>query len=422
MLTLKAIRRTVAVVSVGCVWVGGSMVGGGSPRIGEGRVQQLPGCQRGASRPARMVAPFAQASLQPSTAGCSRRMGGDSTSYYLVRAASFVLPPTIVLAQPDELLRFERFGSDSWVLGPDSSLGALVVLSPSITPYITRPAADQVTGRMVIGGIDAVGDRMYLSDRLSQRVLALDKSFGAARILQPGPGTLDDFVVLEDEGLVVAGMVSTAAAVGYPLHLVDEAGTIRRSFGDDASPYFSFHPRAGSFRRLARDGSEVLAAWRSRYQVDRYDSKGKFLNSIARKVEWFPPWGQSRDDEPRSNIPPTIMGVRPDDRGVWITIRTGAPSEGALAGNSRPLGTMTVAEISEQAATHIALLDPASGDLLWSTTMPGVLIASRTATAWLRVTQDATAAVVLERYVVRSASSQAVPHATPPEPAQEVRP
>jgi hypothetical protein len=129
----------------------------------------------------------------------------------------------------------------------------------------------------------------------------------------------------DDTLALVTQQVPTAAHIGYPVHVVNRAGTIIRSFGTD-TPQFRADlrllvdriagPAPGGFVWLAPPGKYVLEKWDPR--------TGRLIHRITPTASWFresyAPAGHPLVERPNS----LILQVREDSVGfVWVLIRDG---------------------------------------------------------------------------------------------------
>jgi hypothetical protein len=125
----------------------------------------------------------------------------------------------------------------------------------------------------------------------------------------------EDVLWFAGGGAVIAALEGSSQATGYPLHVLDRAGSITRSFGvnraelgparlaatgDDSSSYLQ--------RALTRGANETF--WASsprRFLLEQYDQTGRLINQGRHAVDgWY------KDLSERRSAPRTFTASPPD--------------------------------------------------------------------------------------------------------------
>lgn len=169
----------------------------------------------------------------------------------------------------------------------------------------------------------------------------------------------------DDTRLVVA-----APQAEFPLHLIDESGSILSSFGEDLDEIYRADDRWSLFRwvALARNNN-VWVAHFNRYRLELWDPiVQNRISRIERDVDWFQPWRQRQEDEPS----PMMHGIRldTDENVLWVLVNVGSQGESpetdrnsSRAQGHRPL-EMDLSSVEQRFDSIIEALDPTSGEVL----------------------------------------------------------
>ena len=231
------------------------------------------------------------------------------------------------------------------------------------------------------GGIPLIvrsrGDSVVAYDSRNRRLASfsaeLEPGWTAPDVTSYGGGSL---VALANGGFVRSGESGRGAnRSAAPLHLLDEAGNLVRSFGQDsadaATPGTMYPTLAAS-----PDG-RVWAADRSRYRLILWSTDGTPVRAIERRLEWFPPRTTSVRVSPQQPPVPAIEAIHRDaqDR-LWVLIRVGAADWAAGLGTEQPgahgpFYPETEPELVYE--TVIEVLDAATGERIASTRVPEMI-------------------------------------------------
>lgn len=160
-------------------------------------------------------------------------------------------------------------------------------------------------------------------------------------------------------------LVRETAGLLHPLHVVDEDGSVVRSFGGSTDPGNS---PGSEFRALAAGGgSTVWAAHYQRYQIDLWDaSHGKLLKVLSSAPSWFAPWTEYDPADP----PARLSAVREDETGLlwllFVVADSDAPAYRPPVTEGPPRGDGEPERWQGRFDSVIQVVDPNSGRLLGS--------------------------------------------------------
>jgi hypothetical protein len=172
--------------------------------------------------------------------------------------------------------------------------------------------------------------------------------------------------MLDGGSFVISAPIRTPARVGYPLHLVNDAGRIVRSFGSASGAFRPDIPYFG-YRTIAPAGpGQVWSAHLNQYRIELWSTEGRKLRELRRSVPWFPPYLVSR--EPSRSVPPaTLLGdVRQDRDGrLWVRIMVPDANWRRAVRPGGPHG-ITIADDNRYYDTVIEVIDPRRARLLAS--------------------------------------------------------
>jgi hypothetical protein len=135
--------------------------------------------------------------------------------------------------------------------------------------------------------------------------------------------------------IVLAGTQNSREAVGYPIHVLDAAGQVTRSFGSD-DPVFRPDMRTALTRLLApgKDGS-IWAAHRNQYQVERWSEDGRSSRTLRREVSWFRPWLRAAAGVRQ----PLVVDVAERPDGLLVVLLR-VPGDSTQSGERERMGRM----------------------------------------------------------------------------------
>lgn len=314
-----------------------------------------------------------------------RAVGPAPVHLTFVTVARFTLMPGVALAKPIELLSIERLGDSCWIVGPDASLSALLVLRLGRPAQTVAWSRGHTRGTGFIRRLAVYRDSVFVIDGSTRVMSVLDPELRLVRSVAL-PGSVDDLVRLPDGRMIAAGLLTTPDGIGFPLHHLDPLGNTLRSFG---APNGTFGPEimASAFRVLAvRRQGGLWAAHRNEYTIESYDSLLSTSGKIQRNESWFHTWDAST--LPREDVapaPPSITGLAETGDGLWVTFRTSADRRGpAKPGSRRHLAPLSLSTVNAYVKSVVALLDPRDGSVRAQDEAPGVLIPSARTNEWLR--------------------------------------
>lgn len=207
------------------------------------------------------------------------------------------------------------------------------------------------------------GDSIHVFEGPRHTVLAPALGgFGSVRMLPIQP---NEVAFLADGRLVARQMVMGRGGVGQPLHIIDPAGRIARSFAgtekwDPAKLYLGMRNIA------AASGNRIWSAHTGAYRVELWGPDGSNPLTLVRNPRWFPSWEHEvrRSDEGLER--PRIVDVAEDRQGrLWVSILVRDPKRRPARGT----GEVPITEIDSNTEfdTVLEVLDPRSGRLLAQT-------------------------------------------------------
>lgn len=204
------------------------------------------------------------------------------------------------------------------------------------------------------------GDSIHVFEGPRHTVLAPAlASFGSVRLLPVQP---DGLAFLGDGRMVAHRMVMGRGGVGQPLHVIDPAGRIARSFAgtekwDPAKLY-------QGMRNIApAAGNRVWSAHVGSYRVELWGPDGSNPLTVVRNASWFRPWGHEVGRFAEARERPRVVGVAEDRQGrLWVSILVRDPKRRPASGTRE----VPITEIDSNAEfdTILEVLDPRSGRLL----------------------------------------------------------
>lgn len=219
----------------------------------------------------------------------------------------------------------------------------------------------------------SAGDTIHVFDLGSRRhsILGPDLKFVRS---QPLPGVVKAAIAVPGGGFIVAADVGTPAAVGFPLHRLNDHDVVVASFGPDS--LFPGQDLARASRQLsaARDGGLWSARLAHRYEIERWSFDGKLAKRITPKVAWFRPYEASWAPTP-TRAPASIVKAVWEDaaHNLWVLGLTADPKwRQGLERGVRREGMMTYgwADKSLIFDSILEVRDGATGALLASRRMP----------------------------------------------------
>jgi hypothetical protein len=168
-------------------------------------------------------------------------------------------------------------------------------------------------------------------------------------------------VFLRDNGLIVQARPAMPGANDLPLHLVDHAGAIKRSFGiekPDARPDISALINS---RRIAPSRNGVWSLAQNEYRLDEWSADARLLRTLRVPTPWFVPWTTDADDAPPN---PVLIAVQEDRDGMLWTLSTVADKRYRAVKVGTPQSQMP--PDIEQYDAILETIDPARNTVLAS--------------------------------------------------------
>jgi hypothetical protein len=218
---------------------------------------------------------------------------------------------------------------------------------------------------------------LYVLDAGNSRIAVLDRQLRIIRLVPlPGRPIERGLLPLEDGGFLFNGVVATAERAGFPLHVVDSAGSIVTSFGTDIAalrPDQAFE----QIQRIAHSSLGFWAAGYTRYRIDRYDFTGRHLQTLVREPRWYREWSSPVSGRGRGEPMTNILDVQEDEQGrLWVISRKADPNWRSSI--SRTTGvhgaSLGVDSYTGYFNTVIDVIDPATASLIATAEWEGYVV------------------------------------------------
>lgn len=281
-----------------------------------------------------------------------------------------VLEPIARLGSADEplsLISLARVVSDSegnYYVAPTFEAGLIARYRRDGRFLGTIGRAGEGPGefRRINGLVMAAGDTLHVFEGVRHTRLAATSGayLGSANLPFPPRGRL----YVPGYGVVIQYMDVGGGPVNQPLHLVNAAGEVVRSFGGDGK---ALPPEQSYVSVRAMGAARAGHLWSARineYRIELWRMDGSPALTVIRDASWFRPWTEQPEGAPFTRRQrPTVTGVREDAAGrLWVTIivpaRDWRPRPGP--GDSNLLRT----EIADLYNTIIEVIDVENGRLL----------------------------------------------------------
>ncbi len=211
------------------------------------------------------------------------------------------------------------------------------------------------------------GDSLRVADLGLGRITVLHPEHLIPVRTQRIGGPFREIAFLDDPlgRYVVAAPVMSRSGIGLPLHLMDEDGTVLRSFGA-VSPILDFRDNSKSWRNITvtPDG-EVWSSGLTSYVLERWSPEtGDRLEVLERGADWFPPHerygGGTLDPSQEPN--PGLIEIHADRAGrLWTASHVAADDwQAAFEDGSDPYGNPArrVYDISRYYDTIVEVISP----------------------------------------------------------------
>ena len=208
------------------------------------------------------------------------------------------------------------------------------------------------------------GDTVHLFDNALRRHTVFSPSYQYVRS-SSYPGRIWQAGELDDGTLVVNGDLPTPDRVGFPLHRMNQDGSLRESFGAEGTGY-----RMDASHLLARyiahaGGDQVWQIPWAVYQPTLWSPDRK-VTHVQRDAAWFPPVQTQRSPGGREPPTPWVHGIWLDNNQLlWTMLRVPdanwAPGPGAQA--LRP-DQQHLVDFNREYDTLIEVIDARTGRLI----------------------------------------------------------
>ncbi len=273
---------------------------------------------------------------------------------------SLVGPPTYVLADARE-----RF----WALSPD----ALPVVYDRQGRFIKQIGTrGQGPGEFIraMTAMVVPGDSVAIFDGPAQRTTVVAPDLSISRLIRTPVQVMGGLAAGWPSQVILSGSLTTAAGVGWPLHIVSLVGS-------EAVASAHFGPGDGTVLP-GRSGVNVqqLAAARTgglwsadvtQYRLTLWSLQGQQLKTLERRPPWFNSSPGGSLGTPSSPPPSGIVAIYEDPMSghVWVFVRVAAstwrdawPSQ--TSAGVREVSMRDIA-LEKLFATRIEVLNPATG-------------------------------------------------------------
>ncbi len=238
------------------------------------------------------------------------------------------------------------------------------------TGTLGRTGAGPGEYRAAYLGATLPADSLLIVDRGNRRAIVLAPDHREARTL-PAPASTSAVLSLPGGSLLINAAFRDPNRVGLPLHLLDPAGRVVRSFGTE-------HPlvRPGELtrgvRRIARAsaGGVWSARYAHRYEIQLWTLNGTLVRELTRRVAWFEEYDRYWSSSPERPAAPLILGVWEDAGGMlWVYTRVGDRNWRRGLGRERLVEGQRSYEIDNPDLlfdTMVEVIDPTRGELVAS--------------------------------------------------------
>ena len=219
--------------------------------------------------------------------------------------------------------------------------GRYWVIAPGLPPMVFDPAGRFLRSIGAIGSgpqeflmpgdiIPLAGDSVLVLDGGTQRASVVGPSFSFSRTIHLTETLPPATSLAWPHRVVMAGMITSADGIGWPLHFVDFSGLtaqVVRSFGSATGELrpgeeFQLRQQTALSRRQG-----FWAAPESQYRLTLWSQEGEAVQSFVRTPPWFSGKSSFGLGTPRSPPPPAIVGFTEDRGGLlWVFVRVPAPT------------------------------------------------------------------------------------------------
>ena len=169
------------------------------------------------------------------------------------------------------------------------------------------------------------GEFVHVFDARLRRETVLDRAFRTVATKRM-PGNVMQALAF-DQGLTILNAdVRTRDLIAVPLHVVDSAGALVRSFGEDSIGYEMGIPWLGSRAISSAVSSGVWSAYRNQYVLQHWSVDGRLLREIRRVPELFPAYFEATGPAPWTKPQPKLHLIHQDAKGrMWVAVAVGDP-------------------------------------------------------------------------------------------------
>lgn len=208
-------------------------------------------------------------------------------------------------------------------------------------------------------------DSLHIVDLATRSVTVLDPSGQYARTY-PMPLRPAALIPLSPSAIVLAGFGSAPSTIGLPLHTLDGAGRLLRSFGEDRPVVKPGQPPEDERTIAAGHDQRFWAAAIHKYEFEEWTTSGVLLRHVSSAPSWF----QSKEKREfglwfERRPSPTVVSIREDSTGkLWILSRVADPRWQPQTTKSRRV--RPAADYHDILDTMIEVIDPTLRQVLVS--------------------------------------------------------
>lgn len=165
------------------------------------------------------------------------------------------------------------------------------------------------------------GDTLEVYDATQLRLTVLSPSGSYVRSMPLPPG-INSGIRLSNGVHVINAEMHSPTSVGYPLHLLDAAGRIEKSFGYSEPVYAPGLGGNRLIRALCRAaGGGFWSGRTTSYTLELWNDDGSLRERIDRATPWFPPYETERRVDPDHPPLPVLAAVEEDKDGrLWVIV------------------------------------------------------------------------------------------------------
>lgn len=278
-------------------------------------------------------------------------VGGGGAAYVDITARIAITPSEIVVANHSTPYELKVFTHDGAYLRTVGRYGG----GPTDFRQISDLRYSSSDGRL------------YVLDAGNSRIAVLSNALQPVNTIQLPGRPIERGLLLLTDAFLINAIVATPERIGYPLHIVDSAGSIIKSFGGADTAVFRPYQANRQIRRLAATNGGFWIAHYIAYHIERYDLTGERTASISRRPTWFPDSGAAQPNVQLGSPVSNIVDIQEDPSGrLWIISRVPDPNwRSAISTSVGPHGpSYSIDSYTDYFDTIIDVIDPIDAKLI----------------------------------------------------------